>query len=182
MRRLLAVLLLSVAALAGRAETFKLREFGRLEIYPVGDWKFGAEDVGEIKILIVPQDEKRGTNAYATLSIAAGGPDEFPTDAKLQKQLTAVAQRLASSGEFLEKKTPLKPIYNQQGFGYYFMFTDAKLVGKPPIPGDYKKICLGMIRLSSAVMVRMQIMCDGEETEAFQQLLGMVEGMELKAP
>jgi hypothetical protein len=182
MRQFLAVLLLAVAVVAARAENFKLREFGRLEIYPVGDWKFGAEDVGEIKILIVPKDEKGGANAYATLSVTAGGPDEYPTDAKLQKQLAAVAQRLAGSGEFLEKKSPLKPIYNQQGFGYYFMFTDAKLVGKPPIQGDYKKICLGMIRLSSTVMVRMQIMSDGEETEAFQQLLGMVEGMELKAP
>lgn len=180
MRRLLAVLLLSLAALVGRAESFKLREHGRLEIYPVGDWKFGSEDVGELKIVIVPKHAK--DNAIATLSISAGGPDEYPTDAKLARHLTIVAQRLAGSGEFVERKTTLKPIYHQQGFGFYFMFTEAKLFGRPSVPGEFKKICLGMIRLSSTVIVRVQILSDGEETEAFQQLLGMVEGMELKAP
>lgn len=180
MCRILVVLLLSLAALIGRAETFKLRDHGRLEIYPVGEWKFGSEDVGEVKIVIVPKFAR--DNAVATLSVAAGGPDEYPTEAKLARQLIGAAQRLAGSGEFVEKKTQLKPIYHQQGFGYYFMFTEAKLVGKPSVPGEFKKVCLGMIRLSPTVMVRVQILSDGEETEAFQQLLGMVEGMELKVP
>ncbi|HWA25377.1 MAG TPA: hypothetical protein VG734_06940 [Lacunisphaera sp.] len=180
MRQFLAILLLCVAAVGARAETVKLREQGRLEIYPVGEWKIGAEDVGEIKIIIAPKFAK--VNAMATLSITPGAPDEYPTDAKLAKQLTAVAQRLTGTGEFVEKKTPLKTIYNSQGFGCYFMLTDAKLVGKSPVPGDFKKVCLGMLRLSPTVMVKMQILSDGEETEAFQQLLGMVEGMELKGP
>jgi hypothetical protein len=179
MRRILAVLLLSLAALGGRAETFKLGDHGRLEIYPVGEWKFGSEDVGDLKIAIVPKLAR--DNAIATLNVAAGAPDEYPTQAKLAKQLMGVAQRLAESGEFVERKTTLKPIYHQQGFGFYFILTDAKLVGRNPVPGDFKKVCLGMVRLSSSIMVRIQILSDGEETEAFQQLLGMIEGMELKA-
>jgi hypothetical protein len=172
-----AAMMMLVLAAAGKAETFNLREFGRLEIFPVGEWKFGAEDVGELKIVIVPKDE--GVNATAMVTVAMGGRDEYPDDATLARHLREVGQRMTESGEFAERKVTLKPIHHQLGTGYYFMFTDAKLAGKPVVRGDYKKICLGMIRLGPAVMVRLQILTDGEETEEFQQLLGMVEGMEL---
>ena len=176
----MAMLLLSLPMVEGLAETFGLRDHGRLEFFPVGEWKFSSEDVGELKIVIAPK--RAQDNAVATLAVAAGGQDEYPTGAKLMRHLTEVAQRLAESGEFAERKATLKPIYHQQGFGYYFMFSDAKLVGRPVIPGDFKKVCLGMIRLGPNVMVRVQILSDGEGTEAFQQLLGMVEGMELRGP
>lgn len=180
MRTRLAILLLILPGVAGWAETFALREHGRLEIFPVGEWKFSSEDVGELKIVIAPKRAR--DNAVATLAVVAGGPDEYPTEAKLMRRLTEIAQRLAESGEFAERKATLKPIYHQQGFGYYFIFSDAKLVGRPVIPGDFKNVCLGMIRLGPTILVRVQILSDGEETEAFQQLLGMVEGMELRAP
>ena len=179
MRRLLAILIFSLLVLGGQAEVFPLREYGKLELYPVGEWKFGSEDMGELNIVIAPKRAR--DNAVATLKVAAGGQDEYPTDVKLSLHLTEVAQRLAAGGDFSERKTILKPIYCSQGFGFYFMFSDAKLVGRPVVPGDYKKICLGMIRVNANVMIRFQIMSDGEETEAFQQLLGMIEGMELHA-
>src|ERR1700750_1894747 len=163
MRRLLVVLLFLVPALSGLGQVFPLREYGKLEFYPVGEWKFASEDMGDFKILIAPKLARN--NAVATLTVAAGGPDEYPTPEKLAQQLTQVAQRLAASGEFTERKAVLKPIYCQEGFGFYFPFSDAKLAGRPVIPGDYKKVCLGMIRLSPSVMIRLQILSDGEETE-----------------
>lgn len=177
MRTRLAILLLLLPVVVGWAETFALRDQGRLEIFPVGEWKFSSEDVGELKIVIAPKRAR--DNAVASLAVVAGGPDEFPTEAKLMRRLTEVAQRMAESGEFAERKAALKPIYHQQGFGYYFLFSDAKLVGRPVIPGDFKQVCVGLLRLGPNVLVRVQILSDGEETEAFQQLLGMVEGMEL---
>jgi hypothetical protein len=179
MRRLLAILLFPLLTLGGLAQVFPLREYGKLEFYPVGEWKFGSEDMGDLKIVIAPKQSRN--NAIATLTVAAGGADEYPTEEKLMQQLSKVALRLAVSGEFAERKVTLKTIYCAQGFGFYFIFSDAKLVGRPVIPGDYKNICLGMIRVNVNVMVRLQILSDGEETEAFQQLLGMVEGMELHA-
>ncbi len=180
MRTRLAILLLLLPVVVGWAETFALREHGRLEIYPVGEWKFSSEDVGELKIVIAPKRAR--DNAVATLAVVAGGRDEFPTETKLMRRLTEIAQRMAESGEFAERKAALKPIYHQQGFGYYFIFSDAKLVGRPVIPGDFKSVGVGLLRLGPNVMVRVQILSDGEETEAFQQLLGMVEGMELRGP
>ena len=179
MRRTLAVLVFLLATLGGWAVVFPLRDNGKLEVFPVGEWKFGSEDVGDLKIVIAPK--RAEDNAVATLTVVTGGEDEFGTEEKLTHQLNQVAQRLAASGDFAERKVVLKPIYCGQGFGYYFMFSDVKLVGRPVVPGDYKKICLGMIRVNANVMIRLQILSDGEETEAFQQLLGMIEGMELKA-
>ena len=179
MRRFLAILLFPLLALGGLAQVFPLRDYGKLQFYPVGEWKFSSEDVGDLKIVIAPKRPQ--DNAVATITVAAGGGDEYPTEEKLSRQLTQVAQRLAGSGDFAERKATLKPIYCAQGFGYFFMFSDAKLVGRPVVPGDYKKICLGMIRVNANVMIRLQILSDGEETEAFQQLLGMIEGMELHA-
>ena len=75
----------------------------------------------------------------------------------------------------------MKAFYNKQGFGFYFTLTDPKLVGKDPVPGDYKQVTVGLVRLSPTVMVEVQILSDGEKTEEYQQLLGMVEGMELSA-
>jgi hypothetical protein len=169
-----------VLVAVGRAETFDLREFGRLEFFPVGEWKIAGEDMGELKIVFVPK--LKGVNAIARVAVVAGGQDEYPNEAKLARHLMLVAQRLAESGDFTERKAQLRPINHQQGIGYYFVFTEAKLVGKPVIPGEYKKVGLGMVRLGPSIMVRLEILADGEETEEFQQLLGMIEGMELKAP
>jgi len=179
MRRTLAILVFLLATLGGWAVVFPLRDNGRLEVFPVGDWKFGSEDVGDLKIVMAPKRVE--DNAVATLTVVTGGGDEFGTEEKLTRQLNQVAQRLAASGDYAERKAVLKPIYCGQGFGFYFMFSDAKLVGRPVVTGDYKTICLGMIRVNANVMIRLQIYSDGEETEAFQQLLGMIEGMELHA-
>lgn len=49
------------------------------------------------------------------------------------------------------------------------------------MPGDYKNVSMGMIRLSAGVMIAVQSLSDEEKTGEFQELLGAVEGMELHA-
>jgi hypothetical protein len=166
--------LLLLAASGAVANPFKLPNGGKLEFFPVGRWKLASEDVGELKILLDAEDPR--TNARATYSIATDGMDEFPTDEKLRQQMVRVAERVHASGDFVERKPVLKPFYPTQGFGYYAIMTDRKLVGLPPVPGDYKFFSLGMIRVAPGVMLKIQIMADGEETDAYQQLLGMAEG------
>lgn len=173
------LLLLLSPAVVGLAQSFKLPGGqGRLEIYPVGEWQIRGEDVGEFRILIVPKDER--ANATATLHVAMEGADEFPTQEKLARQVAVAMSRILDAGSFVEKKPHVKPFYREQGFGYYSVLTDAKLVGRPKVLNDFKQVCLGLIRLKAGMIVRVQIMADGEETPEFQQLLGMMEGMTLK--
>ena len=179
MRALLAVLILSFPAVTGLADVFNLREHGRLEIFLVGEWNIRGEDQGDLKIQFTPKSPK--ANAGCGLTVSAGGPDEFSTKAKLSRKVSETARRMVESGQFAETNPALKSFYCKQGFGFYFTLTDPKLVGKEPVPGDYKQVTIGLIRLSPGVMVEVQIVSDGDKTEAYQQLVGMIEGMELSA-
>lgn len=162
----------------GWAEAFNLPGHGRLELFPVGEWEIRGEDQGEFKIQLKPKSPR--ANAGATITVTAGGPDAYPTSSKLARKVAETGRRIAESGQFMESTAPVKPFYSKQGFGYYFTFTDPNLVGKAPVPGDYKQVTMGMIRLAPGVMVEVQLLSDGEKTGEFQQLLGMIEGLELR--
>lgn len=177
MRAFLVVLVLAFPAAIGWAETFDLGEQGRLEVFPVGEWEIRGEDVGEIKIQLTPKNPQM--NAACQISVSAGGPDEFPTKARLSRKVSEVAGRMAESGQFVETSPNVKAFYCKQGFGFYCTFTDPKLVGRAPVSGDFKNVSVGMIRLSAGVMIAVQILSDGEKTGEFQELQGAVEGMEL---
>ncbi|MDQ5980280.1 MAG: hypothetical protein QG602_3256 [Verrucomicrobiota bacterium] len=173
----MAVSIFLLAAAGGLAEAFtvfKLPNGGRLELFPVGRWALSSEDVGELKIVLMPDSPR--VNARAIYSVATEGADDFPTDQKLNEQMVRVSERILSSGDFVERKPVVKPFYPPKGFGYYAVMTDRKLVGLPPKSGDYKFFMLGMIRLAPSVYLKVQIMADHEEGEPYQQLLGMAEG------
>lgn len=180
MRVFLAASVLVLLATSSRADIFSLRENGRLVLFPVGEWNISNEDVGDIRIQITPR--KKTVNAACSLSIVLNGPDEYYTTGRLALHLESTARRIMSRGEFVETEPMIRPFYSKVGYGYYFILTDPKLIGKPPVPNDYKQVCVGVVRLNASLMVNVQIVSDGEETEAFQQLLGMVEGMELREP
>ncbi len=178
MRVLLAALILSLTAVSGLAEIFNLREQGRLELFPVGEWNVRGEDQGDLRIQLTPKSPK--ANAACEINVTTGGPDEFSTKTKLSRQVTEAARRMLESGDFVENTATIKSFYCKQGFGFYFTLTDPKLVGREPVPGDYKQVTMGMIRLSAGVIIEVQILSDGEKTGEFQQLLGIIEGMELQ--
>ncbi len=167
--------LLSATGVWAEAFTvFKLPNGGRLELFPVGRWKVGSEDVGELKIVLSPESPR--INARAIYSVVTEGSDDFPTDDKLHQQMHRVAERLLASGEFMERRPVIKPFYPAKGFGYYVVLTHRKLAGQPSESGEFKFFTLGMIRLAPSVMLKVQIMAESEEDEPYQQLLGMAEG------
>lgn len=168
-----AVLFLFLSA-TGFADVFKLPNGGRLELFPVGKWKVASEDVGELRIILIAADPR--TNARAVYSVATEGSDDFPTEEKMHRQVWQVAERMLLAGEFVERKPTLKPFYPNQGFGFYALMTNRRLVGRSPAPGEFKFLSLGMIRLAPSVHLKVQIMADSEEAEPYQQLLGMAEG------
>lgn len=177
MKAWVAACCLLLAAAGGRAEAytvFKLPDGSRIEFYPVGRWKIASEDVGELKIILEAADP--GVNGRGILSVATEGSDEYHTEEKLLEQMHRVAERTLLAGDFVERKPVVKPFYPTRGFGYYVVLTDRKMAGRPSAPGNFKFFTLGMIRLAPAVYLKVQIMADSEEDEAYQQLLGMAEG------
>lgn len=173
-------MVLLVVVAGGRAQVFNLSNGGHLEIFPVGDWRVEGEDQGEFRVYILPRHE--GANAAGTLSIASEGSDDFPTPEKLARQVGRATERLIDKGDYVERRPVVKQFYTNQGFGFYALLTDRKLVGLPPVKGDHKLVCLGLIRLAPSVIVKVQILSDGEQTEGYQQILGMFEGMAYTPP
>src|ERR1700694_1951992 len=142
MRALLAALVITLPAASGLAEVFNLREQGRLELFPVGGWNIRGDDQGDLKIQLTPKTPK--VNAAGEINVTTGGPDEYPTMAKLSRKVAEAARQMVESGQFVESAPKVKSFYRKQGFGYYFTLTDPKLVGREPVPGDFKQVTMGM--------------------------------------
>jgi hypothetical protein len=177
MKTWMAVCLFLVAATSGPAgafTVFKLPNGSRIELFPVGRWRVASEDVGELRIVLMPENPK--ISGRAIYSVSTEGSDDFPTDEALRQQMHRVAERILASGDFVERRPVVKPFYPGKGFGYYTVMTDRKLADRTPPPGEYRLFCLGIIRLAPGVYLKVNVMADSEEAEPYQQLLGMAEG------
>jgi hypothetical protein len=80
--------------------------------------------------------------------------------------------------ESVERKAIAREFTLTTGFGFYCNFTDPNLRGKPMEKGNYKVMSAGKIRVTPTLLVDVQIMGEGFSDEAYNQLLGAVEGME----
>ena len=98
------------------------------------------------------------------------------TKARLKLRVEADSQGVAQ--ESVEGKAYAREFTLTTGYGFYCSFTDPKLRGRPTEKGNYKVMSVGKIRLAPDVLVDVQIMGEGFSDEAYNQLLGAIEGME----
>ena len=82
----------------------------------------------------------------------------------------------------VEKRTVLQTYKLRSGYGYYSSYTDPNLVGKKPVPNDYKTVTLGIVRPAPGIVGLIRIYCDDLAGPDFQQLHGMIENLELLGP
>lgn len=178
MKRILALFFLTTAGLFAQSETVDLGSHGRLTLYHEDGWKVEVADYGDRRLLtLTPKGE---VNATCTLTITFPGQDHFPTKAKLRLQVEADSEKFAEGS--VEGKAVAHEFAVRTGFGWYCSFTDPDLVGKPPEPGNYKVISGGLVHVAPDVLVEVAISADGFKSEAYQQLLGVVEGMDFDPP
>jgi hypothetical protein len=175
MKKLIALFLLTVSCVCAQVETLNFGSRGKLTIYLPGDWKSVTTDMaGTYTVTLTPK--KESTNASCTIAVTFPDVDRFDTKARLKLRVEADAY--ADAEESVEKKAVAKEFSLASGFGFYCSFTDPELRGKPSQPGNYKVMSVGKIKLSSEVLVDVRILADGFRDEAYQQLLGAIEGME----
>jgi hypothetical protein len=179
MQRLLAALLILVTGGLARAETFELPGRGKLQVFFVGDWNVKTEDVGEMRVSVRPKDLK--VNAEASFLLSTDDREEFQTPEKLAAYLQVVAERLIASGRVGRQKIKVEPVYSRQGHGFGFTLRDPKLAGRRSVPGDYKLVTAGIVRLTPGVVMDYNIFADSTTAESYQQLLGALEGAEFRA-
>ncbi len=175
MKYLLPLLLLTAANACGQMETLDLGPHGRLTLYLLGEWRSNTtRNTEQITLTIQPRSE--AVNAMCTLVVTFPSTDRFDTKARLKLRVEADAYGLAEQS--VERKAYAREFALTTGYGFYCSFTDPALRGKPMEKGNYKVMSVGKIRLTPQVLVDVQIMGEGFSDEAYNQLLGAIEGME----
>ena len=175
MKKLSTLFLLTVSCALGQVETLDLGPRGKLTIYLPGDWTVNStRNTEQITMTISPR--KEAVNASGTVIVTFPDVDRFDTKARLKLRVEADCHGYAE--ESVERKAIGREFTLRTGYGFYCSFTDPKLRGKPMEKGNYKVLSAGKIRLTPDVLVDVSFMGEGFSDEAYQQLLGAVEGME----
>ena len=175
MKHILLLFLLTFAGACAQVEKIDLGPQGRLTLYLPGDWRTNTtRNTEEITLSIQPARES--VNAACTLVITLPATDRFDTKDRLRLRVEADGRGLAE--ESVERKAIAREFTLTTGFGFYCNFTDPNLRGKPMEKGNYKVMSAGKIRVTPTLLVDVQIMGEGFSDEAYNQLLGAVEGME----
>ncbi len=174
MTRYLALFLLAAGTLFAQSETIRLGSRGRLTIYLSDKWRFDVADYGDRQIVTIKP--KGDVNAESSLTITYPEVDRFDTKARLKQRVEIDGVKFQDQS--VEGKSRGQPFNLQAGYGFYCNFTDPKLVGAPPRPGDFKTISVGLIRLTPEILVEVGISADGFNSAPYNELLGAIEGME----
>lgn len=178
MKKILALLFLTAGGLCAQSQKFDLGAHGSIAVYIDDSWKFDISDYGDGRTIMVTP--KGDVNANCQLKITFPDNDHYDTKNRLRDHVVESATPFVDQS--VEGKAVPREYALQTGYGYHCDFTDPKLVGKPPVKDDYKTISLGMIHLTPEILIEVQIQGDGFASDPFQQLLGMVEGMEFTPP
>ena len=176
MKKILTLLLLSAAGLLAQSQKLDLGSHGKLSLYVDDTWKFDIADYGDRQIVTVAP--KGDINASCSLTITFPEQDRLDTKKRLSLRVEVNGQALADHS--VEGKSIAKEFSLLTGFGFYCNFTDPELIGKPSERGNFKTITAGLIHLAADVLIEVTISADGFNSEPYQQLLGMIEGMEFK--
>jgi hypothetical protein len=175
MKTLLPLLLFVAGSAFGQVETLDFGPRGKLTLYLLGDWKTNATNMaGQYTLSFTPKNDS--VNASGNIVVSFPDVDRFDTKQRLKLRVETDAYALAQSSG--EKRAVAKEFTLTTGYGFYCSFTDPELRGKPSQPGNYKVMTVGKIRINPEVLVEVQMMADGFGDEAYQQLLGAIEGME----
>lgn len=174
MKKFLALFLVTAAALFAQSQKVDLGSHGRLNLYLDDTWKFDISDFGDRQIVTVTP--KGDANASCSLTITFPEQDRLDSKKRLSMRVEINGEPIA--GQSVEGKAIAKEFSLQTGYGFYCNFTDPELVGKKPEKGNFKTMSAGLIHLAPDVLIEVTISADGFTSEPYNQLLGMIEGME----
>ncbi len=181
MKKLLLLLSFLFVSLVSRAQVVETLDFGsrgKLTLYLLGDWKVDSTNFARQGSMTI-SPTKESVNASCTLTVSFPEADRLETKARLKLRVEADAYNLAEGS--VERKAVAREFTLSSGaMGFYCSFTDPDLRGQSSQKGNYKVTSLGKIKLAPDVLVDVQILADGFRDEAYQQLLGAIEGMEFR--
>lgn len=174
MKKLFALLLLTAAGMFAQSETLDLGSHGKLTLYLDDSWSFTTSDFGDRVLVTI--NPKGDANATCSMTVTYPTQDHYDTKKRLNLRVEVNGTPIAEQS--VEGKAVAKEYMLKTGYGFHCDFTDPALVGEKPKKGDFKTMSMGMIHLTADVLIEVSISADGFNSEPYNQLLGMIEGME----
>lgn len=151
MRRLAtAVLLLACLPVSAAAEQFPWPGRGVIHLTAPASWRVTSRPAEEVGFNF-RAEPKAGPSVVVQLTLAhlPDGKTVRAEDVKGRLEKT-MEPHLAGS---VEKAFDPKPLTLAQGSGWVVQLTDGSLVGKPPVPGDFKVMRSALVALDDRLMM-----------------------------
>jgi hypothetical protein len=163
---------------APKTEIVDLGNRGRVALVVPEGWNVVREDPDNPRLLTFQAAE--GVNAVGHLAFRLAGDGEFETATDVRAKALELGEEQVEGS--VEKRTVLQTYKLRSGYGYYSSYTDANLVGKKPIPGDYKTVTVGLFRPTPGIIAIVSIYCDDLAGPEYRQLHAMIENLEVLGP
>jgi hypothetical protein len=174
MKKLFALVLLTAVSCFGQEQVLDFGPRGKVTMYLLGNWKATTINMaGQYELTLTPNNDE--VNASCTIKVSYPDVDRYDTKARLKLRVEADCAQYSELS--VERKAYAKEFVIGTGYGYYCSFTDAMLKGKKAPPGEFKVISSGKIRLTPDILIDIFMGADSFRDEAYQQLLGAIEGM-----
>ncbi len=147
---------------------------GTLTLESPGTWKVTSQSAPGLGYLF--KIAATGENpAMLQITVVALPEGKTISESDLPDRLRAmVGRNLAGS---VEKKVNPVQLAMTQGAGWYAELTDASLVGKPSVKGDFKVMRQGVAALDSTTFVVITMQFDDAERPEPAKMIGMVESL-----
>jgi hypothetical protein len=175
-------LLLLVPSIVRAADQVIEIDDGKAVVLNVPDgWTLGpteipAEMATSGKTLLLSSKNHTGTECVVTLISA---PDNRLSDPKvLRESLEEATQQLLSDS--VEKKVQVRDFKTPHGSGCSVTFTDARLVGKPPEPGNFKTSTSVLLYLSDQIVVNATVLSDDVKGADYETVLTVLRSLDAR--
>lgn len=174
-RPLLALLCLAASLpVAARATEFKWPGHGVISFDVPAGWKLKGKPADEIGYAFNGRPES-GAAAILQITLVNLPEDKPVADADLPGRLQeGLAPFIAQS---VEREFRAVPLRCRQGKGWYSQLTDANLVGKPPVPDDYKVMRNALIALDRHALVLVTMQFDDPTAPEADEMLALICSM-----
>lgn len=163
---------------AAKTELIDLGGRGRVALVVPEGWTVVREDPDNPRLLTFQAAE--GVNAIGHLGFRLPGDGDIETAADVRAKALELGEEQVEGS--VEKRTVLQTYKLRSGYGYFSSYTDANLVGKKSIPGDYKTVTVGIFRPAPGIIGIVSIYCDDLAGPEYRQLHAMIENLEVLGP
>lgn len=120
---------------------------------------------------------KSGSNDAILITLLAVPDDRFAESDNLRTMIEEATQQFAAGS--VEGKANLTELRVGGHAGYSVAFTDASLVGKPPVKEDYKTLTSCFVYLGNNVMLTATIFSDDFSGKAYAEAFKLLKSISL---